>query len=138
MKLYRIYNDNINERAIDDVVASLRDGHTVIYPTDTMYAIGCDALNNNAINRICDIKGIDTRRSDLSIICSSMSMAAEYARIDNRAFRIMKECLPGPFTFLLPAANTLPKVFKGRKVVGTSACRVRPEGPNASRRGHDK
>ncbi|MDE6489827.1 MAG: threonylcarbamoyl-AMP synthase, partial [Muribaculaceae bacterium] len=89
-----------------------------VYPTDTMYAIGCNALCNSAIERICRIKGLDPRRSELSVICSSLSQAAEYARIDNRAFRILKNHLPGPFTFILPASTSLPKVFKGRKAVG--------------------
>lgn len=73
---------------------------------------------NNADRRICRLKGIDPRRSELSVICSSLSQASEYARIDNRAFRILKEHLPGPFTFILPASTSLPKVFKGRKAVG--------------------
>lgn len=118
MKIYRTYPENIDRRAIDDAVDALRDGHLIIYPTDTMYAIGCDALCNNAIERICRLKGIDPRRSELSVICSSLSQASEYARIDNRAFRILKEHLPGPFTFILPASTSLPKVFKGRKAVG--------------------
>lgn len=118
MKIYRTYPENIDRRAIDNAVDALHDGLLVIYPTDTMYAIGCDALCNSAIERICRLKGIDPRKSELSVICSSLSQAAEYARIDNRAFRILKEYLPGPFTFILPAATTLPKVFKGRKAVG--------------------
>ena len=90
----------------------------IIYPTDTLYALGCDALNNSAIQQLCRLKGIDPERRPLSIVCSSLSQAAEYVRIDNRAFGLIKEYLPGPFTFILPAAKTLPKVFKGRKNVG--------------------
>ena len=118
MKIHRIYPGNIDRRAIGDAVDALRDGHLIVYPTDTMYAIGCNALCNSAIERICRIKGLDPRRSELSVICSSLSQAAEYARIDNRAFRILKNHLPGPFTFILPASTSLPKVFKGRKAVG--------------------
>jgi tRNA threonylcarbamoyl adenosine modification protein (Sua5/YciO/YrdC/YwlC family) len=118
MKTLTIYPGSINERYIDEVVEALRAGDIVIYPTDTLYALGCDALNQRAIERLCRIKGINPDKQSLSVICSDLSQAAEYARIDNRAFRVLKEYLPGPFTFILPAATTLPKVFKGRKSVG--------------------
>ena len=113
-----MYTSNINDRFRDEVMETLRDGGIVIYPTDTLYAIGCDALKNNAIERICKIKGINPQRTNLSIVCSDISQASQYARIDNRAFQLLRENLPGAFTFILPAASTLPKVFKGRKTVG--------------------
>ncbi|MCD8395399.1 MAG: threonylcarbamoyl-AMP synthase [Bacteroidales bacterium] len=118
MNVLRIYPDNINERHIDEVVAALKDGDITIYSTDTLYAIGCDALNNQAIERICKLKGINPQKEALSIVCADISQAAQYAKIDNRAFAILKQYLPGPYTFILPAATTLPKVFKGRKTVG--------------------
>ena len=118
MKILKIYNENPNDRHIDEAVEVLRDGGIIIYPTDTLYAIGCDALKNNAIERICKIKGINPQRTNLSIVCSDISQASQYARIDNRAFQLLRENLPGAFTFILPAASTLPKVFKGRKTVG--------------------
>lgn len=118
MKTYRIYPDNIDLRAIDHAVKSLRDGDIIIYPTDTLYALGCDALRSTAIERLCRIKDIDPRRSNLSIICADIAMAAGYARIDNRAFAILKNNTPGPFTFILPAGTALPKQFKGRRQVG--------------------
>lgn len=118
MKILKMYTSNINDRFMDDVIATLRDGGIVIYPTDTLYAIGCNALNNSAIERICKIKGINPLRTNLSIVCSDISQASQYARIDNRAFQLLRENLPGAFTFILPAASTLPKVFKGRKTVG--------------------
>ncbi|MBQ4291629.1 MAG: threonylcarbamoyl-AMP synthase [Muribaculaceae bacterium] len=118
MKVLQIFENNINERFMDQVISTLRNGEVIIYPTDTLYALGCDALNNNAIQRICRIKGINPDKTNLSIICSDLSQAAEYARIDNRAFRILKNNLPGAFTFILPASTSLPKVFKGRKTVG--------------------
>lgn len=118
MKHLRFFGDSINTRHIEDAVRILRDGGVVIYPTDTMYALGCDALNNRAIERLCRLKGINPDKQLLSIVCGSMSQASEYARIDNKAFRLMKDYLPGPFTFILPASNSLPKVFKGRKSVG--------------------
>lgn len=118
MTILPMYPTSLNERYLELAVDTLRSGGIIIYPTDTLYALGCDALNNNAIERICHIKGINPQKTELSIICHDISMAAEYARIDNRAFKILKEYLPGPFTFLLPSSTRLPKVFKGRKTVG--------------------
>lgn len=118
MKSLRIYTGNINMRFIDEAVEALEQGSLIIYPTDTLYAIGCDATNQRAIEHVCRIKGIDPRRQQLSILCADMSQAARFARIDNRAFDIMRRNLPGPFTFILPPATTLPKAFKGRKEVG--------------------
>ncbi|MDE6370681.1 MAG: threonylcarbamoyl-AMP synthase [Duncaniella sp.] len=118
MKTLRMYSSSLNERYLDEAADVLSDGEIIIYPTDTLYAIGCDATNNAAIERLCRVKELDPRRQTLSIVCSSLSMASEYARIDNEAFRILRTNLPGPFTFILPAATTLPKVFKGRRTVG--------------------
>lgn len=118
MKILRILEDNINDRFIDAAVDALKSGDLIVYPTDTLYALGCDALNNNAINKICRIKGINPDKQNLSVVCDSISMAAEYARFDNRMFKMMKANLPGPFTFIFPSSSTLPKVFKGRKTVG--------------------
>lgn len=116
--LLKTYVSSINERYVDLAVEAMRGGALVVYPTDTLYAIGCDALNLRAIERICRLKGINPQKVNLSVVCSSIAQAAEYARIDNRAFRLLHDYLPGPYTFLLPAATTLPKIFKGRKVVG--------------------
>ncbi|MBR3765961.1 MAG: threonylcarbamoyl-AMP synthase [Muribaculaceae bacterium] len=118
MKIFKMYTSNINDRFMDEVIDTLTDGGIVIYPTDTLYAIGCNALNNSAIERICKLKGINPQRTNLSVVCSDISQASQYARIDNRAFQLLRENLPGAFTFILPAASTLPKVFKGRKSVG--------------------
>lgn len=129
MEKLRIYPTSINDRHIAAAVDTLRDGKPLIYPTDTLYAIGCDALNNNAIERLCALKGIDPKRQTLSIVCADISQASAYARIDNRAFAMLREYLPGPVTFVLPAATTLPKVFKGRKTVGIRI----PDSPIATR-----
>ncbi|MDE6437345.1 MAG: threonylcarbamoyl-AMP synthase, partial [Muribaculaceae bacterium] len=118
MKILKLYSDNPNQNYIDEAVEALRAGEIVIYPTDTLYALGCDALNNRAIERLCRLKGINPDKNLLSVVCDELSQVAEYARVDNRAFRLLKEYLPGPFTFVLPASTTLPKVFKGRKTVG--------------------
>lgn len=118
MQYITIYPTSINEKGIDEAVKVMKDGGIIIYPTDTVYAIGCDALNNRAIERICAIKGINPTKQNLSVVCSDISQAAEYAKIDNNAFGILKRHLPGPFTFILPASTKLPKVFKGRRTVG--------------------
>lgn len=113
-----MYPTSINDRYLDDVVEILRDGGLIIYPTDTFYAVGCNALNNAAVERVCRLKGIDPKRQNLSIVCADISQASEYARIDNTAYSVIHRNLPGPFTFLLPASTRLPKIFKGRKIVG--------------------
>ena len=117
MKVLSIIEDNINQRFLDEVVETLRDGGIVIYPTDTIYAIGCDALNNQAIERICAMKSMKSAKTNLSIICHDISDAAEYAKFDNNQFKMMKRNLPGPFTFIFPALSKLPKAFKGRRTV---------------------
>ena len=116
MKTLKIYPTSINQRFIDEAVDVMRDGGIIIYPTDTLYALGCDALNQRAIERLCHLKGIDPKRNTLAIVCSDLSQAAGSARIDNRAFEVMKRYLPGPFTFILPPSHDLPKVFKGNLI----------------------
>lgn len=118
MRILKILENSINDKFIDIAVKALADGEILIYPTDTLYAIGCNALNNSAIGNICKIKGINPDKTNLSIICDGISMAAEYARFDNRMFKLLKNNMPGPFTFIFPASSSLPKVFKGRKSVG--------------------
>lgn len=118
MKILRVHPTSIDERAIAEAVDALQRGEIIVYPTDSVYALGCDALNNRAIERLCRIKGINPERNMLSIVCDGLSQAATYAKIDNRAFAMLRQYLPGAVTFVLPAATTLPKVFKGRKQVG--------------------
>lgn len=116
--LIKLYDENPNPRDIERIVSVLRDGGTVIYPTDTLYAIGCDALNVRAVEKICDLKGINPEKSNLSIICNDLSVISEYARVSNSIFKLMKRNLPGPFTFILPTTSSLPKIYKKRKTVG--------------------
>ena len=118
MRILKMFPDSINERYIAEICSVLEDGGLIIYPTDTAYAIGCDATNSRAIEKICKIKKIDYKKNHLSILCSDISQAAGYALIDNVAFSILKRYLPGPYTFILPASPTLPKLFKGRRQVG--------------------
>ena len=118
MEILEIIENNINQRYIDQVVETLKDGGLIIYPTDTVYALGCDALNNQAIERICSIKEMKSAKTNLSIICGDISQVAEFAKFDNTQFRMMQANLPGPFTFIFPALSKLPKAFKGRRTVG--------------------
>lgn len=118
MQTLNFYGGTVNDRALARAVEILDNGGVIIYPTDSLYALGCDALNSRAIERLCAIKGLNPERNLLSIVCDGLSMASDYARIDNRAFRILKEYTPGPVTFILPSSTRLPKVFKGRKQVG--------------------
>ena len=118
MKVLKMQGGRPNERYIEMAAEALREGEIVIYPTDTLYGLGCDALNNAAIERICRIKGIKPEKTNLSIICENISEVARYAKLNNAQFRFLKDNLPGPFTFVLPALSKLPKAFKGRKTVG--------------------
>ena len=118
MRIFKSYGSTPDSRAVKEAAGALGGGQIIIYPTDTLYAFGCDGLNNRAIERLCRIKGIAPDKNLLSIVCADISDAAEYARIDNTAFRTLKRYLPGPYTFILPASLKLPKVFKGRKSVG--------------------
>ena len=118
METLTFYGKQINGRHIDRAVEVLSEGGIIIYPTDTLYALGCDALNNRAIERLCRLKGINPEKQLLSIVCSDISQASDYARIDNLSFKVLKNNLPGAFTFILPGSTRLPKVFKGRKNVG--------------------
>ncbi len=118
MKSLRIYPGNINMRFIDEAVEALGRGELIIYTTDTLYAIGCDATDQRAIERVCRLKDINPQKQHLAIMCADLSQAARFARIDNNAFDILRRNLPGPFTFILPPSSSLPKAFKGRKQVG--------------------
>ncbi len=105
--------------AIDKVVACLKDGGVVIYPTDTVYGMGADISQKSAIEKVCKLRKINPEKNNLSFICHDLSHLSDYCKpINNHDFRIMKRCLPGPFTFILEGNNQLPKLFKGRKQVG--------------------
>jgi len=116
--LVRLYEQNPNQREIDKIIGILREGGIIIYPTDTLYAMGCDALNVRAVEKICKLKGINPQKNRLSIICPDLSNISEYAKVNNTVFKLMKRNLPGPFTFILNATNSLPKIYKNRKEVG--------------------
>ncbi len=115
----KIYNENPNPREVAKVVKVLRAGGLVIYPTDTVYGLGCDIMNNKALGKIAKIKGIKLEKAKLSFICNDLSHLSDYVKqIDSSTFKILKRALPGPYTFILPGSNNLPKVFKKKKTVG--------------------
>lgn len=119
--LLKIYNENPNEKAIDKVVACLRDGGVIIYPTDTVYGIGCDINNQKAIERLCKIRNIKPEKANLSFICYDLSHLSDYIKpIDNHTFRILKKALPGAFTFIFNASSLVPKLLErtSKKTVG--------------------
>lgn len=115
----KIYPDNPNEAAIAKVVKVLKDGGLVIYPTDTVYGLGCDITNTKALERIAKIKGIKLDKANFSFICHDLSNISDYVRqIDTSTFKLLKRALPGPYTFILPGNNNLPKEFKKKTTVG--------------------
>ena len=118
MKTVKIWNNEASDRQLDQICSLLQEGEIMITPTDTLYGIACDALNSKAIERICRLKGINPEKTNLSIICSDISMASEYSRFDNKSFQLLRDFTPGPVTFIFKSASTLPKAFKGRKTVG--------------------
>lgn len=118
MRVVRIFENNINEKHLQDAVDELRNGNIVIYPTDSVYGLAVDALNKRAVERLCRLKRLDPEKNLLSIVCSDLSQASEYVKIDNNAFSILKNNLPGAFTFILPSSTRLPKIFKSRKTIG--------------------
>jgi tRNA threonylcarbamoyl adenosine modification protein (Sua5/YciO/YrdC/YwlC family) len=115
----KIYSDKPNEAAIAKVVKVLKDGGLVIYPTDTVYGLGCDITNTKALERIAKIKGVKLEKANFSFICSDLSNISDYVRqIDTATFKLLKRALPGPYTFILPGNNNLPKEFKKKTTVG--------------------
>lgn len=112
----RLFNENPNPREIRKIAEILRDGGLIIYPTDTVYGLGCDILNFKAVEKVARWKGIKVEKSNFSFICSDFSHLSDYTKpIPNNIFKLLKKNLPGPFTFILEANNKVPKYFKGKK-----------------------
>ncbi len=111
----KLYPENIEQRKILQIVECLRNGGLVIYPTDTIYGVGCDIFNKNAIERLCRLRKINPQKNNLSFICYDLSNIAEYARLENTTFKVMKKALPGAFTFILPASHKVPKILNTNK-----------------------
>ena len=114
--LLSIHPKNPQQRLINQVADCLRDGGIIIYPTDTIYGLGCDINHPKAVERICQIKQVDPKKAQLSFICRDLSHLSDYTKsIDTPLYRILKNLLPGPFTFILPASRMVPKILKSKK-----------------------
>lgn len=115
----KIYEDKTSETAIKKVVEVLKNGGLVIYPTDTVYGLGCDITNSRALEKLAKIKGVKLEKANFSFVCSSLSNISDYVKqIDTPTFKILKRALPGAYTFILPGNNDLPKDFRKKKTVG--------------------
>lgn len=118
-KILKIYSDNPNEKQIEEVVKTLQNGGLIIYPSDTVYALGCDINNLKAMEKLAQIKKIKLEKSKFSIICNDLSHLSAFTKpIENSIFRLLKNHLPGPFTFILEANKNLPLAYKGHKTIG--------------------
>lgn len=118
-KFIKIYPENPNQKEIQKVVEILKNGGLIIYPTDTVYGLGCDITNTRALEKIAKIKGVKLEKANFSFICSDLSNLSDYVKqIDTSTFKILKRSLPGPYTFILPGNNNLPKEFKKKNTVG--------------------
>ncbi|MTI19427.1 threonylcarbamoyl-AMP synthase, partial [Fulvivirga sp. RKSG066] len=112
----KLYADNPDRKKVEHIVDVLRDGGVIIYPTDTIYGIGCDLFNRKAIDKVCRIKGIKPKNLNLSFICYDLSHISEYVkRIDTPTFKVLKKALPGPFTFILESNSNVPKILNTNK-----------------------
>lgn len=118
-EIIRIYELEPDPKKIDQIVRCLKDGGIIIYPTDTVYAMGCDIYQNRAVEKLSALKGIKVKKNNFSIICSDLGNIADYAKVSDKAFKVMKKALPGPFTFILPASSKMPKLLQSnRKDIG--------------------
>ncbi len=115
----KLYEENPNPKDLKEIVKILRDGGLIIYPSDTVYALGCDITNTKALERVALIKGVKLAKANFSFVCEDLSNLSDYVRqIDSKTFKILKRALPGPYTFILPGNNNLPSAFKKKKEVG--------------------
>ena len=114
--LLQIHPENPPPRLMKQVVESLQKGGIIIYPTDTVYGLGCDILQQKAVERICRIKKVDPKKAQLSFVCSDLSHLSDFAKpLSNPTYRLLKEYLPGPYTFILPASKMVPKILQSKK-----------------------
>ena len=118
-KILKIYPDNPQENYMDEVIKTLQDGGLIIYPSDTVYALGCDIYNVKAMEKLARLKNTTIDKAQFSIICNNLSHLSEFTRpIETSTFRLLKSKIPGPFTFILEANKNLPLAYKGKKTVG--------------------
>ena len=115
-ELIKLYEENPDPDKIRQIASTLRDGGVVIYPTDTVYGMGCDIMNLRAVERICKIKGINPKKHNFSIICADLSNISQFTKmIDKPVFKMMKKGLPGPYTFILEASHQVPTILHSKK-----------------------
>ncbi|MEN1785625.1 MAG: L-threonylcarbamoyladenylate synthase [Bacteroidota bacterium] len=115
----KLYETNTDIKKIREIVHILQNGGLIIYPTDTVYGLGCDITNVKALDKLARIKGIKPHKANWSFICADLSNLSHYVKqIDTATFKILKRAFPGPYTFVLPGGNSLPKYFKKKKTVG--------------------
>lgn len=114
----KLYEKDTSMKDVERIVRTLKDGGVIIYPTDSVYAMGCDIFAQRAVETVCRYKEMDPRKASLSFICDELAMVSDYAKMNNDAFKLMKKNLPGAFTFILEGNNRLPKTFKQKKTVG--------------------
>lgn len=114
--LLRIHQETPGHRQVQKAVEILKNGGVLVFPTDTVYGLGCDVYNHKAVERVARIKGVELAKANFSFICHSLSQLTDYARhINNPTFKLMKQCLPGPYTFVLEASSNVPRIFRNRK-----------------------
>lgn len=114
--LIRLYEENPNEKILEQIVTVLKKGGVIIYPTDTIYGLGCDITNHKAIEKVAHLRGVKADKAHFSFICHDLSHIADYIKpIDNSTFRVLKKALPGPFTFIFNANNNVPKLLSSKK-----------------------
>ncbi len=114
--ILRIHPQNPQERILRQITDCLKSGGVIIYPTDTIYGLGCDIYQQKAIERICKIKNVDPQKAQLTFICRDLSHLSDYTKsIDTPLYRVLKNHLPGPYTFILPASKQVPKILKSKK-----------------------
>ena len=115
----KLYNENPNEKDVQKIVKILQKGGLIIYPTDTVYGLGCDITQPKALEKIAKLKGVKLEKAKFSFICNNLSHLSDYTKqIDTATYKVLKKALPGPYTFILEGSNNLPKVFKKKKTVG--------------------
>jgi tRNA threonylcarbamoyl adenosine modification protein (Sua5/YciO/YrdC/YwlC family) len=118
-ELIKLYEENTDQKQLRRIAKAMKDGALVIYPTDTVYGLGCDITNKEALEKVARIKNVKLEKANFSFICEDLSNLSDYvAQIDSTTFKILKRNLPGPYTFVLPGNNNLPGVFKKKKTVG--------------------
>lgn len=118
-KLIKLYEENPNEKQVQEIVKVLRNGGLIIYPTDTVYGLGCDINNTRALEKIAQLRGVKLEKANFSFVCESLSNVSDYVKqMDTATFKILKRSLPGPYTFILEGNNNMPSAFKKKKTLG--------------------